>query len=42
MNKADKTPGFQTVLLLAMKLLESLTLDNLPFHMSKYYIEDES
>lgn len=34
MNKADKTPGFQTLLLSAMKLLECLSLDNLSFHTS--------
>jgi len=41
MNKADKIPGFQTLLLSAMKLLESLSLDNLSFHISKCNTEDQ-
>lgn len=34
MNKADKTLGFQTLMLSAMKLLDGLSLDNLSFHRS--------
>lgn len=40
MNKACKVPGFQTLLCLAVKLLESLSLDNLSFHLDKCNIED--
>lgn len=40
MDKASKVPGFHTLLHLAVKLLESLSLDNLSFHIDKRSTED--